>query len=91
MMGVVLIILGAPFVIFNWYAFYGIFVKKQNISWIPIIGGGASALGLYLLQSPFWWLFLFFDFGCVPGFAHTFLLYRWINPWVKKMHDKNDL
>ncbi|MDH0894044.1 MULTISPECIES: hypothetical protein [unclassified Pseudomonas] len=90
-MGLILIILGVPFVVFNCYAFYGIFVRKENISWIPIVGGGTSALGLYLLQNPFWWLFLFFDFGCVLGFSHSFLFYRWVNPWVKRMHDRNDL
>ncbi|MBD9415865.1 hypothetical protein IB234_14985 [Pseudomonas sp. PDM16] len=89
-MGLILITLGIPFIVFNFYAFYGIFVRKESISWIPIVGGGASSLGLYLLQSPFWWLLFFFDLGCIPGFSYNFIFYRWVDPWVRRMHGKND-
>lgn len=86
MLGALLVLLGTPFVFYNWYVFYRVFIKKRNISWIPFVGGGCLALGFYLLQKPFWWLFFFVDFGCIPGFLYNFLLYKWIDPWVRKIN-----
>jgi len=83
-LGLFFIFFGALFVIYNWYACYGIFFKKKNISWIPFFGGGCLALGAYILQKPFWWIFFMLDFGCFPGFLYNFFLYKWIDPWLKR-------
>jgi hypothetical protein len=84
--GLLLILLGTPLAIYNWYAFYRIFFKKKNISWVPFFGGGCLAFGAYILQKPFWWIFFLFDFGCFPGFFYNFLLYKWIDPWIRRKH-----
>jgi hypothetical protein len=82
-----LLFLGVFFVIYNGIVFYQNFFKKNNKSWIPILGGCLIAVGMYLqkteLASSFWWIGLLIDWGCLPGFLYNFFLYKWIDPLFK--------
>ena len=64
----------------NWIIFFNGIFKKRQSSWIPLMGGVFTAIGLASLPIKglwkFWWLPLIIDWGCLPGLAHT--AYYWL-------------
>ena len=84
---IALLIIGIFLTVFNFWAFYNLFSKEKNISWIPLLGGIFLSLGIYLLNmkySNFWWIAFFIDLGSIWGFLYNFILYKWINKWYEK-------
>jgi hypothetical protein len=61
----------------NWQIFWKLHIRKeQNVSsWIPLLGGGIGALGMFTLPvkfiSGYWWLPFFLDWGSILGLSHA--------------------
>jgi len=70
-----LIILGAWIAMFNARVFVALIKKQPAPSWLPLIGGLAGAVGVYMLPLPwartFWWIPLLLDWGSIPGLTHA--------------------
>lgn len=86
----VLIILSLWIIIGNlWIAFGGLFKKRKKFeSLLPIVGGCAGVIGLWLLPLAqfhrFWWVPLVVDLGCVP-----LLISAIVDQLIKRLRSKN--
>jgi hypothetical protein len=65
-----LLFLGTVVIVGNWSAPVVSFVRKRNVSMIPLLGGMFGAAGCFLSPWGFlnslWWLPLIIDIGCIP-------------------------
>jgi hypothetical protein len=71
----------------NWWVVIAyVLWRRRSGSWLPFIGGlfGAGALlfGPFSELSSWWWVPLFLDWGCLPGFTFTLL---WLG--MKKLRE----
>jgi hypothetical protein len=70
---VLLIAPGAWIIFLNWSCVYSALRKKKSSSWIPLLGAGLCATGLYQIprMHAYYWLPFLLDYGSVPGLAYT--------------------
>lgn len=79
---VLLICFGTFVAVMNWRIAIGWFLWRERSSSVPLFGGLTAAYGISLFPyyevGNYWWIPLFVDWGCIPGFVFTFawLAYR---------------
>lgn len=65
----------------NWYILLKRFGAAPAPSWIPLLGGAALMLSIYVEPSAsfrrLWWTPLILDAGCVPGIVHWAIHVAW--------------
>ena len=70
-----LLLLAAWICAFNAHVLIAQIKRQKSPSWVPLFGGIAGAVGLYLLPIPaaahYWWLPLVLDWGSLPGLTHA--------------------
>ncbi len=74
---ILLLVVGGWGVVCNWVIVVRGLLGYKSGSWVPLIPGALTALGLWLLPvdavARWWWVPLLVDWGCVPGFVHLAL------------------
>lgn len=76
--GGLLICLGLYFIIMNWMIVAHWILYRRHSSSAPLVGGTLAAIGILVVPNSnvhaFWWVPLFLDWGCIPGFVNTLIL-----------------
>lgn len=87
--GLVLLTISIWLIFLNAATFWKSFVRQEKApSWIPLLGGGAGVLALFVLPVHFaknWWLLpLLVDWGSLPGILYTIIWH------ILRMESKSD-
>ncbi len=61
---------------YNGFIFFkALFTRKEGPSWIPLLGGILTAVGMLCMPingTAIWmWIPLFLDYGCIPGISYS--------------------
>jgi hypothetical protein len=84
--------MGGYIFVFNWYAFFNNQFSSKCISWVPLLGGGLLAAGIWFSEfdglRKYWWIVFLLDFGCLPGFIYNFLLFDFVNKLIDRFFGK---
>ena len=71
----ILLVIGAFFIIVNWSVFYYGMIKEEYHSWVPLVGGVFASVGLGTLPvegvKSYWWMPSILDYGSLPGLSYT--------------------
>ena len=74
--GCILILLGAPFALANWYSSFSESISGKHSSIVPPIGGILIGAGAYWISGSWWWAFV----GIPADFGLLFLILA--SPWI---------
>ena len=75
-LGCILILLGAPFAIANWYSPFSEDMSGKHSSMVPPVGGVLIGVGVYWLTGSWWWALV----GIPADFGLLFLVLAF--PWI---------
>lgn len=80
--GIGFIVVGLFFVLMNWIVVVRRVLLGKHSSWVPVLGGFLTSIGIILLPYQdlrfYWWIPFIIDFGSLPGLLFTVFYFAWM-------------